>query len=128
MDNQGLYALLLEEAAWILCENCWLGVLTTFSEMQLAGRWNDAVKMRMTMKDIGLKRMPGCSWIELNKVHAFLVGDRSDTQSQKIYATLMSLCLHMEEAGYIPGTSFAMHDVEEEEKEYILCGHGEKLA
>lgn len=41
-----------------------------------AGRWNDAEKVRKVMKDRGIKKMPGCSWIQVNKtVHAFVVGD-----------------------------------------------------
>eukprot|EP01018_Ginkgo_biloba_P030253 Gb_36839 [translate_table: standard] len=94
-----------------------------------AGRWNDVAKMRATMKDRGLKKSPGCSWIEVNRrVHAFLVGDRSHPQSEKIYAMLESLTGQMREAGYSPDTNFVLHDVEEEEKESILGSHSEKLA
>nr|ADE77730.1 unknown [Picea sitchensis] len=34
------------------------------------------------MKDVGLKKKPGFSWIEVkNKVHTFVVGDRSHPQT-----------------------------------------------
>eukprot|EP01018_Ginkgo_biloba_P024207 Gb_01226 [translate_table: standard] len=93
------------------------------------GRWGDVAKVRMMMKDRGLKKKPGCSWIELkNKVHVFFVGDRLHPQSDVIYATLESLAGQMKEEGYVPDTSFVLHDVVEEEKEYFLCGHSEKLA
>jgi pentatricopeptide repeat protein len=37
-----------------------------------AGRWDDIEKVRKMMKDRGIKKTPGCSWIEVNKqVHAF---------------------------------------------------------
>eukprot|EP01018_Ginkgo_biloba_P039368 Gb_08569 [translate_table: standard] len=94
-----------------------------------AGRWSDALKVRTTMKERGLKKNPGCTWIEVNnRVHAFLVGDKSHPQSEKISAMLESLSAQIEVAGYVPDTSFVLHDVDEAEKEYILCGHSEKLA
>eukprot|EP01018_Ginkgo_biloba_P037426 Gb_17091 [translate_table: standard] len=94
-----------------------------------AGRWDDVAKVRTMMKDRGLKKIPGCSVIEINnKVHTFLVGDRSHPQSEKIYATLETLAGQMEEAGYVPDMNFVLHDVEEEVKEHMLCSHSEKLA
>eukprot|EP01018_Ginkgo_biloba_P026248 Gb_03927 [translate_table: standard] len=94
-----------------------------------AGRWDDVEKVRKIMKDRRVKKMPGCSWIEVNnKVYAFLVGDRSHPQTQKIYAKLDILYAQMKGAGYVPDTSFVLHDVEEEQKEHILCHHSEKLA
>eukprot|EP01018_Ginkgo_biloba_P028267 Gb_24755 [translate_table: standard] len=94
-----------------------------------AGRWDDVTKVRTMMKERGLEKTPGCSLIEINnRVHAFLVGDKSHPQSEKIYATLETLTRQMEEAGYVPNTKFVLHDVEEEVKEYMLCIHSEKLA
>eukprot|EP01018_Ginkgo_biloba_P026238 Gb_36365 [translate_table: standard] len=94
-----------------------------------AGRWDDVVKVRAMMKDRGVKKRPGRSMIEVdNRVHEFIVGDRSHPQSEKIYATLETLSRQMEEAGYVPDTNFVLHDVEEEVKEHILCSHSEKLA
>eukprot|EP01018_Ginkgo_biloba_P022920 Gb_32227 [translate_table: standard] len=78
-----------------------------------AGRWDDVAKVRTMMKDRGLIKRPGCSWIEVkNKVHVFLAGDKSHPQSEKIYAMLESLCRKMKEAGYVPDTSFVLHEVE----------------
>eukprot|EP01018_Ginkgo_biloba_P008748 Gb_09146 [translate_table: standard] len=93
------------------------------------GRWNDVAKVRRMLKDRGLKKMPGCSWIEVkNQVHAFIGGDKSHPQSEKIYAMLESLVGQMKEAGYVPDKTFALHDVEDQEKECILSSHSEKLA
>eukprot|EP01018_Ginkgo_biloba_P030656 Gb_29990 [translate_table: standard] len=92
-------------------------------------RWNDAAKVRTVLKGKGIKKIPGCSWIEIkNRVHTFVVGDRSHSQTEEIYGMLESLAQHMEAAGYVPNTRFVLHDVEEEEKESILCSHSEKLA
>eukprot|EP01018_Ginkgo_biloba_P009794 Gb_07756 [translate_table: standard] len=94
-----------------------------------AGRWDDKEKVRTMMKEKGLKKMPGCSWIEVNnKVHAFLVGDRSHPRTQEIYAMLEILSGQMKGAGYVPETNLVLHDVENEQKEHIIGHHSEKLA
>eukprot|EP01018_Ginkgo_biloba_P031528 Gb_16955 [translate_table: standard] len=94
-----------------------------------AGRWNDAAKVRRLMKFRGVKKEPGCSWIEIkNRVHPFFVGDRSHPQIEEIYEALETLAEQMKAAGYIPDTNFVLHDVEEEHKERILGHHSEKLA
>eukprot|EP01018_Ginkgo_biloba_P030288 Gb_21435 [translate_table: standard] len=94
-----------------------------------AERWDEVAKVRKMLKDKGVKKSPGCSWIEIeNMVHAFLVRDRSHPQGEKIYAMLENLAGEMKEAGYMPNTSFVLHDVEDEEKEYILCSHSERMA
>eukprot|EP01018_Ginkgo_biloba_P019747 Gb_26049 [translate_table: standard] len=80
-----------------------------------AGKWEDVVKVRMMMKERGVKKTPGWSLIEVgNRVHAFLVGDRSHPQSEKIYAALGTLARQMEVAGYVPNINFGLHDVDEE--------------
>ncbi|KAH9311010.1 hypothetical protein KI387_026045, partial [Taxus chinensis] len=94
-----------------------------------AGRWGDVGKIRKLMKDRGVKKVPGCSWIEVHKaLHAFCVGDRSHPQTQDIYAKLEELSLEMKAAGYVSDTRSALNDVEEEEKQSLLCHHSEKLA
>eukprot|EP01018_Ginkgo_biloba_P034728 Gb_12554 [translate_table: standard] len=73
----------------------------------VAGRWDDIEKVRKMMKVRGVKKQPGCSWIEVNKqVHTFLAGDRSHPQIQKIHAKLERLSMQMKEAGYAPDTRF----------------------
>jgi pentatricopeptide repeat protein len=94
-----------------------------------AGRWDDVAKVRKMMKDKGVKKDPGCSWIEVrDKVHAFVVGDRSHPKTEKIYAKLESLIKQIVEVGYVPNTNIVLHDVEEEQKKHSLSHHSEKLA
>eukprot|EP01018_Ginkgo_biloba_P026101 Gb_02613 [translate_table: standard] len=94
-----------------------------------SGRWNDVAKVRLLMKNRGVKKKPGCSWIEIkNKVHAFLVEDRSHPQTENIYAMLDKLSQKMEKAGYVSDTNSVLHDVEDEHKEHMLSHHSEKLA
>eukprot|EP01018_Ginkgo_biloba_P031899 Gb_11321 [translate_table: standard] len=95
----------------------------------VSGRWDEIGKVRKMMKDRRIKKTPGYSWIELNKqVYVFHVGDKSHLQTEKIYAKLERLSGQMKEAGYLPDSQFVLNDVEEEQKEHILCHHSEKLA
>ncbi|CAM8942170.1 unnamed protein product [Rhodiola kirilowii] len=91
--------------------------------------WNEVNKVRNTMVSLGLRKNPGCSWIEIkNKVHLLLAGDTSHPQMSKILEKLNELAVEMRKAGYIPITKFVLQDVEEQDKEQMLCGHSEKLA
>lgn len=81
------------------------------------------------MKRSGIKKRPGCSWVQGRKgVATFFVGDRSHSQSQLIYETLADLIQRIKAIGYVPQTSFALHDVDDEEKGDLLFEHSEKLA
>jgi len=41
-----------------------------------ANRWADVARLRTLMKEKGLKKTPGCSWINIEKkVHKFFAGD-----------------------------------------------------
>lgn len=94
-----------------------------------AGRWNDVAKVRKLMRDRGIKKEPGCSWVEVeNKVHVFLVDDTVHHEVQAVYNHLEQLVLEMKKLGYIPDTKFVLHDMENEHKESVLSTHSEKLA
>ncbi|KAF8389128.1 hypothetical protein HHK36_025814 [Tetracentron sinense] len=57
-----------------------------------SSRWNDAVRVRAVMKDKGVKKFPGYSWIEVNgECHKFFTADKSHRQSLTIYYTLDGL-------------------------------------
>ncbi|KAJ7528371.1 hypothetical protein O6H91_15G000800 [Diphasiastrum complanatum] len=93
-----------------------------------AGKKDELAKIRNQMKEAGVKKMPGCSWIEVdNQLHAFVVGDATHPQSKEIHAELDRLVGLMKMAGYKPNLSFVLDDVEDE-KENALCGHSEKQA
>ncbi|XP_059659664.1 pentatricopeptide repeat-containing protein At5g27110-like [Cornus florida] len=60
-------------------------------------KWDDALKVRLKMKDLGLKKNPGCSWIEVNKrIQTFLVEDKSHPEAEMVYECLSFLASHME--------------------------------
>jgi pentatricopeptide repeat protein len=93
------------------------------------GKWKEVDNLRALLKSHGMKKSPGCSWIEVNgKAHLFLGGDASHPQAREIYMLLEALPEKIKAAGYIPDTGFVLHDVSEEEKEYNLTTHSEKLA
>lgn len=110
LDNAGMYVLLSNLYA-------------------ASGRWGDVGKMRLKMRDTGVKKVPGYSWIESqNKIHTFSVGDALHPQGERIYSFLEELDLRMKKEGYVSSTKLVLHDVEEEEKEHMLKHHSEKLA
>ncbi|MQM06011.1 hypothetical protein Taro_038835 [Colocasia esculenta] len=50
------------------------------------GKWNEASKTRGTMKEKGLQKDPGCSWIHLGTdLHTFVATDMSHPQTDLIY-------------------------------------------
>ncbi|XP_019451349.1 PREDICTED: pentatricopeptide repeat-containing protein At5g42450, mitochondrial [Lupinus angustifolius] len=54
-----------------------------------AGRWSDVSTLRMEMKEKGMKRIPGCSWIEVKgKVDVFLTADKNHVENNEIYVLL----------------------------------------
>lgn len=61
-----------------------------------AGRWHGVSQIRDEMKEKGLNRVPGCSWIEMkNKSHVFVTGDRRHTQKDEIYEVLSFFLKHV---------------------------------
>eukprot|EP00268_Persea_americana_P068500 TRINITY_DN9546_c0_g1_i2.p1 TRINITY_DN9546_c0_g1~~TRINITY_DN9546_c0_g1_i2.p1 ORF type:complete len:900 (+),score=157.86 TRINITY_DN9546_c0_g1_i2:411-3110(+) len=92
-----------DSAAYILLSNVYAQ----------AGRWDEVSRMRRMMRQNGLKKEPGCSWIEVkSKVHAFLVGDKAHPRCQEIYKRLNELIREMKWAGYVPDMDFVLNDGE----------------
>lgn len=93
------------------------------------GWWTEVDRVRDMMNSIGLKKNPGCSWIEIkNKVHMLLAGDTSHPQRKQIIEKLNELSEEMKNSGYSPDIKYVLHDIEEQDQEQILCGHSEKMA
>ncbi|XP_057832150.2 pentatricopeptide repeat-containing protein At3g12770-like [Cryptomeria japonica] len=106
-------------AAYVLLSNIYAKV----------GKWANVQNIRRSMRNRGIEKIPGCSWIESHKmVHAFCAGDISHPKTQEIHAMLEKLALEMKAAGYFPDSRHLLNDVEEEEKELFLYHHSEKLA
>ncbi|KAB1224894.1 hypothetical protein CJ030_MR1G008832 [Morella rubra] len=94
-----------------------------------ARRWKDVARVRSMMKHTGVKKRPGCSWVQGKKGTAtFFVGDWSHPLSRQMHVILEDLIQRIKAMGYVPETSFALHDVDDEEKGDLLFEHSEKLA
>ncbi|XWS12495.1 hypothetical protein CRYUN_Cryun37aG0094000 [Craigia yunnanensis] len=94
-----------------------------------AEKWEEVKKMREKISRKGLRKNPGCSWIEVKgKVNLIVAGKSSHPQSKKIESLLKKLRRKMKEQGYFPKTKYALINADEMQKEMALCGHSEKLA
>ena len=92
-------------------------------------RWNDVEHLRRFMRDRGVRKEPGRSWIEIGKeIHVFTVGELSHPQGDRIRKELNRLISRIKEVGYVPDTEFVLHDLGREQKEELLRSHSEKLA
>ncbi|KAJ0967351.1 hypothetical protein J5N97_024268 [Dioscorea zingiberensis] len=68
-----------------------------------SGKWDFVAELRTRMKEKGIRKMPGCSWINVNdEVHSFYVADKSHKHTDIIYAVLDSLLLTMKGATEFP--------------------------
>lgn len=106
------------------------GMYVLLSNLYAAsGRWGDVSKVRLKMRDRGVKKVTGYSWLEVqNKVHTFSVGDTLHPEKDRIYAYLEELEFKLKQDGFVYSTKLVLHDVGEEEKEHMLRDHSEKLA
>ncbi|XP_020095640.1 pentatricopeptide repeat-containing protein At5g27110 [Ananas comosus] len=60
------------------------------------GRWDGVKKVRVIIRERGLKKNPGCSWVEVDrKIHQFFVDDDSHPQILLIYKCLRGIGMHM---------------------------------
>lgn len=105
---------------------CGLLLANMFSD---SGKWDVATHIRKNIESDGIKKIPGCSSIELDgTIHQFLVGDRSHPQTREIYSFLDEVAIKLKRAGYIPEIRGVLLDVDEEEKETAVTRHSERLA
>lgn len=95
----------------------------------LAGRMDRVEMVRNMMIQKNIKKQVGYSTIEVDKkTYLFSMGDKSHPETHEIYQYLDELMNRCREAGYVPESEWVMHEVEEEEREYALRYHSEKLA
>ncbi|KGN61483.1 pentatricopeptide repeat-containing protein At1g04840 [Cucumis sativus] len=93
------------------------------------GRWDDAERVRVSMRDHGAHKDPGWSFIEVDhKLHRFVAGDNTHNRAVEIYSKLDEISASAREKGYTKEIECVLHNIEEEEKEEALGYHSEKLA
>ncbi|CAJ1961952.1 unnamed protein product [Sphenostylis stenocarpa] len=94
-----------------------------------AEKWEEVKKLRERICKRGLKKSPGCSWIEVQgKCTTFVSADSTHPQAKSMVSLLNSLRIKMKNEGYSPEMRYALVNADETEKELALCGHSEKLA
>ncbi|XVF23046.1 hypothetical protein REPUB_Repub13aG0004100 [Reevesia pubescens] len=75
-----------------------------------AGHWGSVLKVRSLMKERGVQKVPGYSWIEVNNTtHMFVAADGSHPQSKNIYSLLKILLLELKREGYVPQLYLPVH-------------------
>ncbi|KAJ8775172.1 hypothetical protein K2173_020176 [Erythroxylum novogranatense] len=107
-----------------------VGSYTLLSNMfAKAERWDNVVKIRKLMRERNIKKEPGVSWIEIkNATHIFVSEDSKHPEHTQIYEKVKELLSMIRPLGYVPDIGAVLHDVEDEQKEYYLSYHSEKLA
>ncbi|KAK4385266.1 Pentatricopeptide repeat-containing protein [Sesamum angolense] len=71
--------------------------------------YKDGVDLRKLMKEQGVRKEPGYSWISVKgKVHRFYAGDTDHPQKDAIYAKLEELRRKMKNLGYVPDLKYAL--------------------
>ncbi|KAK4342565.1 hypothetical protein RND71_038381 [Anisodus tanguticus] len=94
-----------------------------------ARMWDEVKQVRKLLEAKGLRKVSGCSWIEVKrKIYALHSVDEINMHIEQSHAFLLKLSTEMKQNGYVPDTRIVLYDLEEEEKERILLGHSEKLA
>lgn len=76
-----------------------------------AGRWSKLAEVRTYMRDLGVRKAPGCTWVDVGSGFSpFVVGDTSKHNSNDLYELLEGLTDLMKDAGYVAGENFSSED------------------
>ncbi|KAK8931130.1 putative pentatricopeptide repeat-containing protein [Platanthera zijinensis] len=76
-----------------------------------AGRWEEAAGVKKMMRDRGVRKETGCSWVEVKeKIYVFSSDDETNPRIGEIRMKLEELGAEMEKAGYHPDTSYALRN------------------
>lgn len=96
----------------------------------IAGKWKDVAAVRRSMTEQSIKKAPGWSMIEIDKViYSFVAGEKPNEVTEKAHNKLREIMSRLRaEVGYVPQVRSVLHDIEEEEKEDSVSKHSEKLA
>ncbi|XP_027121954.1 putative pentatricopeptide repeat-containing protein At2g01510 [Coffea arabica] len=94
-----------------------------------AGDWENVATVKKAMRQRGVKKVTAYSWVEIeHKVHMFTANDMIHPKIKGIREKIDELWKRMEEEGYKPDTSVALHDEADEIKIESLKYHSERLA
>lgn len=70
-------------------------------------KWNELRELRLKMKELGMRKNPGCSWIEIDdkRIYTFFARDDSHPQTETIYECLRFLATQIRRNGSCPSIS-----------------------
>ncbi|KOM39251.1 hypothetical protein LR48_Vigan03g263300 [Vigna angularis] len=106
------------------------GAYVALSNMYASsGNWDGVAEVRLMMKDMDIRKDPGCSWIEIDGVtHEFLVEDDSHPRAKDIHSMLKEISNKLSLEGHMPDTTQVLLKMDEKNKEIVLHYHSEKIA
>ncbi|KAJ7973368.1 Pentatricopeptide repeat-containing protein [Quillaja saponaria] len=82
------------------------------------GKWKERAYTIKRMKQMGVTKEVGISWIEIeNKVNSFVVGDRVHPQADIIYWVLSGLLRLMKDEGYVPDKRYILYYLDTDGKD-----------
>ncbi|XP_010109916.2 pentatricopeptide repeat-containing protein At5g44230 [Morus notabilis] len=96
-----------------------------------AGMWDGVSEVRKLMRERGLKKNLGYSWIEAEngEIHQFSSGDTIHPMYTEIKRALEDLLNRLKaHNGYLPKLDSVVYDLSDDEKKRLLMTHSEKLA
>lgn len=91
-------------ARWLISEEPWNGavymsLVGLYSEL---GRRDDVERVKKEMKDVGSRKTPGCSMVEVDRAfHEFVAGDKSHPQAVEVCLNLGELIVQEKENTWI---------------------------
>lgn len=76
-----------------------------------SGNWDGVNILRKEMRERGVKKLPGCSWIDVGqKTNLFVAGDTSHPAIDEIEAVLKDLTADTKEKDYVPDVDRFFYD------------------
>ncbi|KAF2565818.1 hypothetical protein F2Q68_00026618 [Brassica cretica] len=92
-------------------------------------KWDARDQTRQKMKEKGVKKEPGQSWIEVrNTIHPFYVGDQKHPLADEIHEYFRDLTRRASEIGYVQDCFSLLNEAQQEAKDPAIFIHSEKLA
>ncbi|KAM1270451.1 hypothetical protein ACFX13_032356 [Malus domestica] len=108
-----------DPSSYILLSNVYAG----------ARMWENVAEVRKLMVAREVKKKPGYSSVGIGKEsQVFYAGETSHPMKDEIFGLLKELDAEMRRRGYLPDSSFVLHEMEDQEKERQLFWHSERLA
>ncbi|KAF3607560.1 hypothetical protein DY000_02050789 [Brassica cretica] len=106
------------------------GHYVQLSNLYAAARlWDRVAEVRLRMKEKGLSKDVGCSWVEVRgRLEAFRVGDKSHPRYEEIERQVEWIENKLKGSGFVAYKDASLHDLNDEEAEETLCSHSERIA